>query len=182
MTRAEVLVKCHTGHSHALLNIVNHFIVNMAVRIAAAIRRDHNFIAVSLVIILMTVGELRRCLALPLTATLFLYLWLLLKHRASISHTAFLLLFSTLLGVLAVFRSRVLSTVRRAKRRLTAQFITLFSSGCTFCRLLSFCRQSKGNLLFMRHSFLIPTAPRSMISTLLLLTLLILRLPLKFYL
>ena len=72
MTRAEVLVKCHTGHSHALLNIVNHFIVNMAARIAAAIRRDHNFIAVALVIILMTVGELRRCLALPLTATLFL--------------------------------------------------------------------------------------------------------------
>ena len=70
MTRAEVLVKCHTSHPHALLNIVNHFIVNMA-RIAA-IRRDHNFIAVALVIILMTVIDL----ALPLTATLLLNLWL----------------------------------------------------------------------------------------------------------
>ena len=70
MTRAEVLVKCHTSHSHALLNIVNHFIVNLA-RIAA-IRRDHHFIAVALVIILMTVTDL----ALPLTATLLLNLWL----------------------------------------------------------------------------------------------------------
>ena len=57
MTRAEVLVKCHTSDSHALLNIVDHFVVNMA-RIAA-IRRDHNFIAAALVIKLMTVVELR---------------------------------------------------------------------------------------------------------------------------
>ena len=176
MTRAEVLVKCHTSHPHALLNIVNHFIVNMA-RIAA-IRRDHNFIPVALVIILMTVIEL----ALPLSATLLLNLWLLLKHSTSISHT-FLLFFSTLFSIFKmVFWSRVLTTVRRAKRRLTAQFITLFTSGHIICGRLSFCSQSKQNLLLMGHSFLIPTAPRSMISTLLLLTLLSLRLPLKIYL
>ena len=86
MTRAEVLVKCHTSHPHALLNIVNHFIVNMA-RIAA-IRRDHNFV-IRLRLVLggfhaaLVVGVIDKLLlllafmtvgALPLTASLLLHL------------------------------------------------------------------------------------------------------------
>ena len=166
-----MLIKCHTSHTHSPLNILNHFEVNLA-RIAA-IWRDHNFVLVAaIVIILMTVVVLRRCLALPLTATLLLNLWLLLLLRIRTSKSTFtiLLLFSTLFIFLAVVNRRLLTPSRRAKRRIAAQLVYLFNGRSICCRLLLSSLRYKRHLFFMGDSFLIPTASllRMLLATLLL--------------